>query len=516
VAAAGFAGGYPQDERMARGRSAPPDVASAAAFPVERAPMQPDTAGLPIPQRYWAVFTVAVAITMAVLDGAIANIALPTIARDLQASPAASVWVVNAYQLAITISLLPLAALGEIVEYRRVYRVGLIVFTLASLACAGADSLVTLTLARIVQGFGAAGIMSVNGALVRFIYPRSQLGRGIGINALVVAVSAAVGPTVAALILAAGPWQWLFAVNVPFGIVALLAAPALPRTRRGEHRFDVASALLNAAALGLLITAIQGIGHGVGWEVVVAEFAAAAGFAAILVWRQFHQAWPLLPIDLLRIPVFALSIGTSVCSFLAQMLAYVSLPFYLQDYLGRSEVETGLLMTPWPLATAVAAPIAGRLADRYPAGALGGVGLAAFAAGLALLAALPPHPAAADIVWRMIVCGFGFGLFQSPNNRAILGSAPPHRSGGASGMLGTARLLGQTTGAALVALIFGFVPGRATTVALLLGAGVAMLGAGVSSLRLLGGASSPAPQPAPPGPAQAAAGERLDLSPPRL
>jgi DHA2 family multidrug resistance protein-like MFS transporter len=441
--------------------------------------------GLPTPQRYWAVFSVAVAIVMAVLDGAIANIALPTIARDLAASPATSIWVVNAYQLTITISLLPLASLGEIVEYRRVYRAGLVVFTLASLACAASDSIVALTLARVVQGFGAAAIMSVNTALVRFIYPRAQLGRGIGINALVVAVSAAVGPTIAAMILAAASWPWLFAVNVPFGIVAIIATRALPRTPPAHHRFDVPSALLNAGAFGLLIAAIDGVGHGESGALVLAEAAGAVAFGAVLVWRQLHQPWPLLPVDLLRIPLFALSIGTSVCSFLAQMLAYVSLPFYLQGQLGRSEVATGLLMTPWPLATAVAAPIAGRLADRYPAGILGAIGLAIFAAGLVLLALLPADPATVDIVWRMAVCGFGFGLFQSPNNRAILGSAPSRRSGGASGMLGTARLLGQTMGAALAALAFGLFPTHPTTVAILLAAAFAALAAGVSSLRLL-------------------------------
>jgi DHA2 family multidrug resistance protein-like MFS transporter len=327
--------------------------------------------------------------------------------------------------------------------------------------------------------------MSVNTALVRFIYPRAQLGRGIGINALVVAVSAAVGPTIAAMILAAASWPWLFAVNVPFGIVAIVATRALPRTPPAHHRFDVPSALLNAGAFGLLIAAIDGVGHGESGALVLAEAAGAVAFGAVLVWRQSHQPWPLLPVDLLRIPLFALSIGTSVCSFLAQMLAYVSLPFYLQGQLGRSEVATGLLMTPWPLATAVAAPIAGRLADRYPAGILGAIGLAAFATGLVLLALLPADPATVDIVWRMAVCGFGFGLFQSPNNRAILGSAPPRRSGGASGMLGTARLLGQTTGAALAALAFGLAPAHPTTVAILLAAAFAALAAVVSSLRLL-------------------------------
>ena len=142
-------------------------------------PEAPD--GLPQPERRWAMIAIGLAIMMAVLDGTIANVALPTIARDLNATPADSVWVVNAFQLVITVLMLPLASLGEIVGYRRVYRIGLAVFTLSSLACALSDSLLALTLARVVQGVGAAGLMSVNAALVRFIYPRRMLGRGIGI-----------------------------------------------------------------------------------------------------------------------------------------------------------------------------------------------------------------------------------------------------------------------------------------------------------------------------------------------
>lgn len=444
--------------------------------------------GLPIPRRYWAILTIALAVTMATLDGAIANIALPTIAHDLNASPAASIWVVNAYQLAITVTLLPLASLGELFEYRRVYRVGLLIFTIASFACTISDSLTTLTLARVLQGLGAAGIMSVNTALVRFIWPRASLGRGIGYNALVVAVSAAVGPTVAAAILAVASWQWLFAINVPIGLVALFATSALPQTDRARHRFDGLSAMLNALTFGLLITGIDSFGHHEGLLAAGGEFLAAGVFGYLLVWRQLSQAWPLLPIDLLRIPLFALSVATSVCSFVAQMLAYVSLPFYLQDHLGFSQVETGLLMTPWPLTTAIVAPVAGRLADRFPVGILNGIGLAIFAIGLALLGFLPAHPGTIAIAWRMAVCGFGFGFFQSPNNRAIIGSAPKERSGGASGMLGTARLLGQTTGAAVAALLFGIFPRTGTIVALITAAIVAAAAAGVSCLRLLEGA----------------------------
>ena len=441
--------------------------------------------GLPQPQRNYAILTIALGLVMAVMDGAIANVALPTIAKDLNASPAFSIWIVNGYQLAITISLLPLASLGEIVGYRRVYLAGLLLFTLASLFCALAQTLLLLTLARIVQGFGAAGIMAVNMALVRYIYPRDLLGRGIGINAMVVAVSAAVGPTVAAAILAVGTWPYLFAVNIPLGIAALaIGWRCLPHTLSAGHAFDWQSAALSAVTFGLGILAIDSAGHGEALAVCLSEFSVAAIAGVLLVFRQTHMVSPLLPVDLLRIPIFALSIVTSIASFCAQMLAFVSLPFYLESRFGYSAVQIGLLITPWPIAVAFAAPLAARLVVRYPAGLLGGIGLLLFALGLGTLALLPAEPGMADVIWRMAVAGVGFGLFQTPNNRTMIAAAPRERSGGAGGMLGTARLLGQTTGAALVALFLARYPLGGARISLLSGVGFALLGAALSMLRL--------------------------------
>ncbi|HLG87164.1 MAG TPA: MFS transporter [Alphaproteobacteria bacterium] len=441
--------------------------------------------GLPLPQRYWAVLTIALGLIMAVMDGAIANVALPTIARDLDASPAFSIWIVNGYQLAITMSLLPLASLGEIVGYRRVYLTGLALFTLASLFCALSHTLILLTAARVVQGFGAAGIMSVNAALVRFIYPTRLLGRGIGINALLVAVAAAVGPTLAAGILSVGSWPYLFVVNIPFGVAALaLGWRCLPHTPLGRHGFDWRSAGLSAIAFGLGIAAVDSIGHGEGASIYLADLAVAFVAGVLLVRGQRRASSPLLPVDLLRIPIFTLSLCTSVASFCAQMLAYVALPFYFESRFGYSAVEIGLLITPWPIAIAFAAPLAGRLVERYPAGLLGGIGMLLFACGLGALALLPARPSIPDVVWRMALSGVGFGLFQSPNNRTLIAAAPRERSGGASGMLGTARLLGQTLGAALVALLLARDPMDGTRTSLFVAVGFAVFGAALSVLRL--------------------------------
>lgn len=440
--------------------------------------------GLPVPRRYWSVLAIWLAIAMAVLDGAIANVALPTIARELRASAAASIWIVNAYQLAITVCLLPLAALGDKLGYRRVYMAGLAVFTLGSLACALSQTLAGLVAARVFQGIGAAGIMSINSALVRFTYPHRLLGRGIGLNAVIISVSAAVGPTVASAILARASWEWLFAVNVPIGVLTIaIASRALPRTEGSGRPFDWLSALLNAVTFGLLILGLEGLARE-GLLIGLLRLAGAAVAGFLLVQRELRRVAPLVPFDLLRIPIFGLSAATSVVSFSAQMLAYTVLPFYFQEMLGRSPVAIGLLMTPWPLAVAVTAPIAGHLADRRPAGLLGGIGLAVFATGLALLSQVEPGASNWEICWRMVVCGAGFGFFQSPNNRAMVSAAPIIRSGAAGGMLATARLLGQTFGALATAVFFSVAGTRATAAALLTAGGVAASAAGVSLLRL--------------------------------
>jgi DHA2 family multidrug resistance protein-like MFS transporter len=444
----------------------------------------PHQDGLPVPRRYWAILAVWLAMAMSVLDGAIANVALPTIARELNASAASSIWIVNAYQLAITVALLPLASLGDKLGYRRVYLAGLAVFTLGSLGCALSHTLAQLTVARVFQGLGAAGIMSINSALVRFTYPARLLGRGIGLNAVVISISAAVGPTVASAILGVATWEWLFAVNVPIGVLAIvIAARALPRTEGSRRPLDFLSAGLNAVAFGGLLLGAESLVRE-GLRPGLIKLAVGAVAALLLVRRELGRPAPMVPIDLLRIPIFGLSIATSIVSFAAQMLAYVALPFYFQGALGRSAVETGFLMTPWPLAVGVAAPIAGRLADRYPAGALGGLGLGVFATGLFLLSQVHPGASDLDIAWRMAVCGLGFGFFQSPNNRAMVSSAPLHRSGAAGGMLATARLLGQTAGAVTTAMFFHLAGTHATTVALATASGVAAVAGLVSLLRL--------------------------------
>lgn len=457
-------------------------------LPVPPPVPQPPTPRLSGQQRL-ALAAVLMAVALATLDATIVNTALPGIAADLQARPAQAIWVVNAYQLAVAGCLLPFAALGDRLGARQVHLGGLVAYMAASLGCALADSLTSLAIARALQGIAAAALMSVNIALIRAIYPPQTLGRGVGLNALVVGVSFAAGPSIASLVLAVADWPWLFAINLPLALLSLAVAwPALPRGRGdgqpAGQALDPLTALLTALCFGSLIGALSAATQRQPLWVVGPLSALALGAGVLLLRRQAGHPAPMLPIDLLRRPMFALSICTAVASFCAQGLAFVSLPFYFETVLQRDPVQTGFLMAPWAIVVAAMAPIAGRLSDSQAPGLMGGIGLVILSAGLAAMALLPADASVLRITLGMAVCGLGFGLFQSPNLKAIMSAAPPQRAGGASGMVAMARLNGQALGAALVALCFGLAGSQGPTVALGLGAGFAALGALASAARL--------------------------------
>jgi len=417
-----------------------------------------DWDGLHRPRIYYAMVATFSGLFLAVLDGTICNVALPSISEDLQVSSSDSIWIINAFQLVIMMSLLPFSSLGELFGYKRIYLFGVAVFTVGSLFCSLTATLPLLVVARVFQGIGAAMIMSVNTSLVRIIYPKRHLGKGVGLNATVVAIASVAGPTLAAAILSVASWPWLFAINVPVGIITFYLGrkylPANP-TRVLGRRFKWKEALFNALTFGLLIGCIEAYSHDVSHTTILAGAVCLLFVGVQYVRMQLHDKYPMLPFDLLKIPAFSLSVVTSVLSFTSQMLAMVAMPFLLVNTFHYEAVGTGLLMTSWPLVIVFVAPMAGWLVGKVHPGILGGIGLTIMSAGCFLLAFVPVDTTPLGLVWRLMLCGMGFGFFQSPNNHMLLSSAPPHRTGSASGMLATARLLGQTTGAALVALLFG-------------------------------------------------------------
>ena len=446
-----------------------------------------DWDGLHRPRIYYAMVATFSGLFLAVLDGTICNVALPSISEDLQVSSSDSIWIINAFQLVIMMSLLPFSSLGELFGYKRIYLFGVAVFTVGSLFCSLTATLPLLVVARVFQGIGAAMIMSVNTSLVRIIYPKRHLGKGVGLNATVVAIASVAGPTLAAAILSVASWPWLFAINVPVGIITFYLGrkylPANP-TRVLGRRFKWKEALFNALTFGLLIGCIEAYSHDVSPPTILAGAVCLLFVGVQYVRMQLHDKYPMLPFDLLKIPAFSLSVVTSVLSFTSQMLAMVAMPFLLVNTFHYEAVGTGLLMTSWPLVIVFVAPMAGWLVGKVHPGILGGIGLTIMSAGCFLLAFVPVDTTPLGLVWRLMLCGMGFGFFQSPNNHMLLSSAPPHRTGSASGMLATARLLGQTTGAALVALLFHLFGDTAPHDAMLLAGVLTLCGAFSSVTRL--------------------------------
>lgn len=413
--------------------------------------------------NYIAVIAVLIVLIMTVLDVTVVNVALPVLAGEFGISDSYAVWIVTAYQLVITMLLLPMSSIGDRYSYRKCFLAGVTVFTLASAMCALSQSFGMIIAARALQGVGAAGVMGVNIALTRLIYPREVLGRGLALNAMVIAIATAAGPTIAGAILSVASWHWLFIINVPFGIVAFIMGkkllPANPQ-KKTEGHFDILSAILNAVVFGLIFLSIGNFARK--GDVLINTCMLVAGVVTgiFYVRRQLHMEAPMLPVDLFRIRLYSLSISTSVCSFIAQNLAMIALPFIFLNSYGFSEITTGLLMTPWPLATMIVSPLAARYVEHHNAGVTAACGMAVYALGVLLLMFVPDGDVTEwDIAWRMALCGVGFGLFQTPNNIVMVMATPVNRSGGAGGMQSTARLVGQTLGATFVTIIFALMSG---------------------------------------------------------
>ncbi len=422
-------------------------------------------AGLTGHHRHLAVFTILLGITLAVFDSTAVTLSLPAMTRDLRVDADQAIWIINGFQLAALVALLPLANWGERITYRRIYLAGTLLWGGASVVACLADTLPLLIMARVLQGLGAAGIMAVNMALVRLTWPPTLLGRGIALNSMVVSSATVLGPVVVAAILSLGSWRWLFAFNIPASLLLLvLGRRTLPFNKPVTNllppsALDIA---LNAGLFVLLFLSADSFGRSIksaadqvrGLIQGAVLLTAGMAVAVVHVRRQIGKPLALFPLDLLAIPVFRLSIMISIGSFAAQTITFIVLPFLMLEVWQITASETGLLMACWPVATIVAASLAGRWIGRYHGGWLGGAGLACLALGLAWLAHTATTVYSSGVAWSLGLCGIGFGLFQSPNNHTIITSAPNQRAGAASGMIGTARLTGQTLGATLVAMVF--------------------------------------------------------------
>jgi EmrB/QacA subfamily drug resistance transporter len=414
---------------------------------------------------------VAVGVFMTTLDSSIVNISLPKISAAFHVPLNGAVeWVIIAYLVVIASSLLTFGRLTDMLGRKALWTLGLVIFTSSSALCGAAPTLPFLIIFRALQGLGGAMTMAISPAMIMRAFPATERGRALGLNALVVAAGTSAGPILGGVITQALTWRWIFYINVPIGILGIIATLRLLTERlrlRGGQRFDPIGAVLLAASIICLMVGLS-FGQELGWHsgTIMGLFAAGAVLFALLLLIERHMAQPIMDLALFRNRLFTAAISSSFLSFLALFAVTFLLPFYLEQLRLFPAGEAGLLLTPVPLTISMIAPWSGFLADRFGSQVLSSLGLAIATLGLWFLSNLTPQASIFAIVWPLAVTGLGQGLFQAPNNSAILGTVPRHRLGIASGFLAIVRVVGQGLSVAVAGAIFTSLGGAAAGAAL--------------------------------------------------
>jgi len=412
--------------------------------------------------RYSILAAVMLTNIMAPIDASIVNVTLPTIADYFHARLSAAQWVPMIYLLVISSLLLFYGRLGDILGYRRVYLTGLASFVIASALCGLSYFLPTiywLVAFRAIQGLAAGMMMAVSLAIITASFPPTELGKGLGIYAISIAVGLAIGPSLGGFVTYAWGWPFVFMINIPLGCAGFFwARHILPVLKGQPGTIDIGGALTSFISLASLLLFVNYAQQGrlsmaAGLMLAVA-IVAAIGF----LWIERRVDQPMLNLNLFRNLTFSLANASALLNFMSQFVLVFITPFYLQRILHYAPNTVGLTLTAFPLAAMVVAPFSGALSDRGRTGILAGVGAAISAFALFLMSQLSSSATSLDIVWRLAIFGLGAGVFQSPNNRAVMGSAPRPHLGMASGILATVRNVGMvfgiaTAGAVLYALV---------------------------------------------------------------
>jgi EmrB/QacA subfamily drug resistance transporter len=412
--------------------------------------------------RYVILATVMLTNIMGPIDASIVNVTLPTIAQYFDAGLSAAQWVPMTYLLVISSLLLFYGRLGDILGYRRVYLTGLAGFVIASALCGLSYFLPTiywLVAFRAVQGLAAGMMMAVSFAIMTASFPPSELGKGLGIYAISIAVGLAIGPSLGGFITYAWGWPFVFMINLPIGIAGFFwARHILPELKGQPGTIDIGGALTSFIALSSLLLFVNYSQHG-GFSIAAGIMLGVAMLAALgFLWIERRTDQPMLNLDLFRNLTFSFANISALLNFMSQFVLVFLTPFYLQRLLHYAPNTVGLTMTVFPLAVMVVAPFSGSLSDRIGTGILACLGAAISAVALFLMSQLTSSATSFDIVWRLAVFGLGAGVFQSPNNSAVMGSAPRPHLGMASGIVATVRNVGMvfgiaTGGAVLYALV---------------------------------------------------------------
>lgn len=439
-----------------------------------------DSQGLPVRRRILAVASISIGAMMLMIDASISSVVLPTIATALGVANSSTLLVVTVYQLMIAMTLLPLAAVGVRVGYRRMYQAGFVLHICSGLLCLLVDNLPALIAVRALQSLAAAAAMAVGVAMVRQIYPPKRLGSGLALNTIFNATGTALAPVLGGYIAAYADWHWTFVAGVPLAMISLGFSRFLPDPIPHNHPFDTRGAALCSLTFGLFIGGIEGAVH---TSYVTASLTAVALSVVsgwLLVRHERREDEPVLPVDLLTRPALGLTTLATLLGTISSMVIMLSVPFRLQLGYEMSTSEIGSAMAAYALASVMFAPLSGALSDRVPVPLLCTVGLIIASIGMASVALLPAEsPGTFAIAWRLWLCGAGFGFFFAPNARLLVGSAPQTRAAAAGSLFTTTRMLAMAVSATLVAGLLAMDFGKGA-VPMLVAAALAVITAAIS------------------------------------
>jgi EmrB/QacA subfamily drug resistance transporter len=439
-------------------------------------------------RKWWVLLSVGIGSFMAALDGSIVNTVLPVIEKRFDTHLAAVQWTVTIYLLAVSVLLLSFGRAGDLWGHRRVYLSGFWLFVIGSALCGMSPGIGTLIAFRGLQAIGAAMLFASAPAILTLQFPSNQRGQALGLQATMTYLGLAFGPALGGWLADAFSWRAVFYINVPVGAVALLAAarciPVVPR-HEDHERFDRLGATLFMAGLAaLLLTLNQG--HSWGWASWPVATLVAASVALLAVFLRFEMRakYPMLDLSLFRRPVFSASVAAAVLNYICMASINFVMPFYLHQGHGLSMAHTGLLLSLQPLVMAIAAPISGTISDRIHSTLPSAVGMLILGCGTFLLHGIGPHTSLAYLAIGFCVTGLGTGIFISPNNSALMGSAPTNRQGIAAGMLATARNVGIVLGVGIsgAVLTTGVAHGHTLTESIAVGLRISTIAAVLSGL----------------------------------
>jgi EmrB/QacA subfamily drug resistance transporter len=408
-------------------------------------------------RKWYVMAAVAMGIFLATIDGSIVNVALPTLVEELGTEFSVVQWVVLAYLLVITTLLLSIGRLADMIGKKPLYTTGFIIFTIGSALCGLSPTVYWLIGARVLQAFGAAMTTSLGMAIITEAFPASERGRAIGIGGLMVSLGIVIGPTLGGLIIDALSWHWIFLVNLPVGVVGtLMVLRFVPNFKpRGGQRFDFLGACtmfitLISLLLGLTMAQQIGFDQPIVWALVLGSFV----FLGIFLMIERRAAQPLIDFSMFESRLFSVNLITGAVTFISIAGVTILMPFYLQGVLGYSPREVGLLLAPLPIAMGLLAPISGAMSDKYGARPITVLGLFVILLSFIGLATLNANTTAVGYGFRYLILGMGFGIFQSPNNSAIMGAVRRERLGVASSLLSLTRTMGQTVGVAIIGALW--------------------------------------------------------------